>query len=348
MKKNKSKGFTIVELVIVIAVIAVLAAVLIPTFSGVISNANLSADKQAVKNMNTAIAAEAVEEEINSINKAREILLSYGFASKNLVAKTADHTIYWDSIDYKVVLVNEKTQMIVFPTEMTFDNTSNRYMNLSIVLPNAGLEDKGANKVVLDLGDFAKNSFGGSTTRGEITLDRAIQLSVDQNNLGDTETLKWHADFTLTFNKSFEADIEDGNLSDGEVGFILAGSYEEYFNGEWIPIPVLSAEAGEPIRVLQEVLSIFLGVDGNSVFLTYQDIVSIIPTFECGMKAVYDNKFGTENFNINEQTMDDLDKAFLDGLEATIELRLFEIDKDGNETGESHIIETIKHTYNVE
>ncbi len=39
---NKKKGFTIVELVIVIAVIAILAAVMIPTFSGVIENANKS------------------------------------------------------------------------------------------------------------------------------------------------------------------------------------------------------------------------------------------------------------------------------------------------------------------
>ena len=43
--KNR-KGFTIVELVIVIAVIAILAAVLIPTFSGVIQKSNASAALQ--------------------------------------------------------------------------------------------------------------------------------------------------------------------------------------------------------------------------------------------------------------------------------------------------------------
>lgn len=48
MKLNK-KGFTIVELVIVIAVIAILAAVLIPTFSSVINNANKSAALQEGK-----------------------------------------------------------------------------------------------------------------------------------------------------------------------------------------------------------------------------------------------------------------------------------------------------------
>lgn len=51
MKKllNK-KGFTIVELVIVIAVIAILAAVLIPTFSNVIESANETATMQEAKN----------------------------------------------------------------------------------------------------------------------------------------------------------------------------------------------------------------------------------------------------------------------------------------------------------
>ena len=43
MKRNNKKGFTIVELVIVIAVIAILAGVLIPTFSGIVKNAKESA-----------------------------------------------------------------------------------------------------------------------------------------------------------------------------------------------------------------------------------------------------------------------------------------------------------------
>lgn len=46
--KNTKKGFTIIELVIVIAVIGILAGVLIPTFSTVIANANKSAAVQAV------------------------------------------------------------------------------------------------------------------------------------------------------------------------------------------------------------------------------------------------------------------------------------------------------------
>jgi len=61
MKKMNKKGFTIVELVIVIAVIAILAAVLIPTFSGVIDKANKNSAMQAARNEYTAFLAENAE-----------------------------------------------------------------------------------------------------------------------------------------------------------------------------------------------------------------------------------------------------------------------------------------------
>ena len=58
MKRNKKKGFTIVELVIVIAVIAILAAVMIPTFGGMVAKANESAALQAATNTYKALLLE--------------------------------------------------------------------------------------------------------------------------------------------------------------------------------------------------------------------------------------------------------------------------------------------------
>ena len=53
MKRNNKKGFTIVELVIVIAVIAILAGVMIPTFGNIIDKANNSNRDQQAKNAYT-------------------------------------------------------------------------------------------------------------------------------------------------------------------------------------------------------------------------------------------------------------------------------------------------------
>jgi type IV pilus assembly protein PilA len=58
MKRNNKKGFTIVELVIVIAVIAILAGVLIPTFSGIVSKAKKSNIEQETRAALTVILAE--------------------------------------------------------------------------------------------------------------------------------------------------------------------------------------------------------------------------------------------------------------------------------------------------
>lgn len=58
LTKGLKKAFTITELVIVIAVIAILAAVLIPTFSSVIGSARESAAMQECRNALTDLSAE--------------------------------------------------------------------------------------------------------------------------------------------------------------------------------------------------------------------------------------------------------------------------------------------------
>jgi type IV pilus assembly protein PilA len=73
MRKMNKKGFTIVELVIVIAVIAILSAVLIPTFSGVVANARETAAvadaKAAYQNYLVATAESGVDEDAMFVYK---------------------------------------------------------------------------------------------------------------------------------------------------------------------------------------------------------------------------------------------------------------------------------------
>ena len=67
MKNTKKRGFTIVELVIVIAVIAILASALIPTFASVVTNAKKTAALQEARNAYTDYLANYVTEHKGSL-----------------------------------------------------------------------------------------------------------------------------------------------------------------------------------------------------------------------------------------------------------------------------------------
>ena len=95
MKRSTKKGFTIVELVIVIAIIAILAAVLIPTFASLIQKANESKDTQLVKNLNTALAANGKEHK--TMTEALAAAAEFGYDVGKINASATGNEILWDS-----------------------------------------------------------------------------------------------------------------------------------------------------------------------------------------------------------------------------------------------------------
>ena len=95
MKRSTKKGFTIVELVIVIAIIAILAAVLIPTFASLIQKANESKDTQLVKNLNTALAAD--NKEHKTMTDALDAAVEFGYDVGKINASATNKEILWDS-----------------------------------------------------------------------------------------------------------------------------------------------------------------------------------------------------------------------------------------------------------
>ena len=122
MINSKKKGFTIVELVIVIAVIAVLAAVLIPTFSNLVKKANISADQQAVVQMNKLLAmGESVNDLPENTDDVVEVLIENGYTS-DLTTYYSNYQLAW--VKEKNVVVLIENNAIVFPEQyigMTFE-----------------------------------------------------------------------------------------------------------------------------------------------------------------------------------------------------------------------------------
>ena len=98
---KQRKAFTIVEMVIVIAVIAVLATVMIPTVSGVINKANVSADQQLAASINKQLAVWEADPNNGTIDseeqlrKAFEAYYDAGFIDK-LAPKSGEQGYhYW-------------------------------------------------------------------------------------------------------------------------------------------------------------------------------------------------------------------------------------------------------------
>ncbi len=133
MNRNTKKGFTIVELIIVIAVIAVLAAVLIPTFSNLIQKANVAADQTLIKNLNTALAMDTDVSKHETMTQALEATKANGFDVEKIVARATKNRIVWDSVNDCFAYIEEgKTEPTYIPDTKT-DAKVEKYQLWTIV-----------------------------------------------------------------------------------------------------------------------------------------------------------------------------------------------------------------------
>ena len=173
MKKTNKKGFTIVELVIVIAVVAILAAVLIPTFVSVTKRANESKDTQLVRNLNTALAVDTEVGKHETMQSALEAAAKAGYDVAKINTSATDNEILWDS----------KNDCFVYKKDSGIE-----------YIPNSKTEEATADdlwKIVNDAAAAAANKTYNSYIKGTAELgDMTVETGVDvgENTLNGTVT----------------------------------------------------------------------------------------------------------------------------------------------------------------
>ena len=193
MAKRLKRAFTIVELVIVIAVIAILAAVLIPTFTTLIDKANESNDIALVKNLNTALVSKEATDEVNTMQDALDAAYEYGYTVDKLTPSSSGD-IVWDEVNNRFALVNEKKE-VVFEDgakPLTRDATK----TWKIVTELKGTQDcswyvGGLSKEAIEGFKFTMGVDTGSV-EADVKYENAAEQNVTIRTAGGTLTVKGH------------------------------------------------------------------------------------------------------------------------------------------------------------
>lgn len=176
--KTRKKGFTIVELVIVIAVIAILSAVLIPTFVNLSKKANLSADQQAVRQMNVVLAGN----KYGTIEEAVEALSKAGYnALDTLTPVSTGHSFWWVEEYNSIVLLNDKSEVVFSTNEVVKEKFNEAYVSGKAFNLKRGLPKKEVESVE----DFRKALEKGQS----VTIKTDIHLSTKNIRINEGEDI---------------------------------------------------------------------------------------------------------------------------------------------------------------
>lgn len=227
------RGFTIMELVIVIAVIAVLAAVLIPTFANIIQRANESNDISLARNMNTLLATEQVGgESPSSMEDVMFILDQNGYGLDNLNPTADGNMFIWNSEDNRLVYVDSDGNVLYsengkYTTIVDLSATS--YLTVS----NEEEIDKWVDLATNGIGIYLENDITlaeNKTFNTPVSIDAGVStLNGTVTFAGVSGTVEFDGTLDSVVINSPNAEVYNySNVTNMTIGAVASSSYHEY------------------------------------------------------------------------------------------------------------------------
>lgn len=215
-KNIKKKGFTLLELVIVVAVIAVLSAILIPTIGCFVEEAKETSDMTTVKTLNTVLVRnEAENGKPSSYSEVLDIVSENGYRLEKLTSLSTGH-ILWDSKNNRFLLKDKDGN------DIYRDNTTTASDNVDlwkIVTSETGFSSDYSNYLAVgDYGRFENNGVLEFSTGFDIG-DNTNITKVKYANTGDGQTVSI---YTNSYNVDLTVDAANDNVDHyDELGNLL-------------------------------------------------------------------------------------------------------------------------------
>ena len=291
MKLNKRKGFTIVELVIVIAVIAILAAVLIPNISNLVKKANASADESLVRNLNTALSMDV--EKHQTMDAALEAAKTNGgYDLTTIVTKNKDNKILWDSKNDCFVYLNGNT-IKYLPNTQTEKNVEDVDYFEIVELKDGKVPDSKYSAYLAGKSDITKveTKLGldvGKNTVAEVVFKTNEKVSVLINTNGGK----------LTVNAGSASVNHHGDAMSVTINAVASQSYHEFgsitgnieiANGR---VVMENGSKASAIKVTAKATDIEAGNASISIDNTASEVSIVVPE---DVKTAIENKKDDKN-----------------------------------------------------
>ena len=219
--KKMKKGFTLVELVVVIAVIAILAAVSVGAYFGITDSANASKLEQEAKQVHTAIQTVALAPNEHSSLTSNGLTITDVDSFKDELEKNLGNDVYFSEVEGEY---EDSMPTIYFSTNSisAIGGSDVTYKTFQYYLPEIGNKKAVADVVTGEVKAVASTNTSVNAPV-EVSLERAIEIGTALES-GKTTTQEYILEGQITSIANFTY----GNLTITveETSFYIYGLYQ--------------------------------------------------------------------------------------------------------------------------